>query len=201
MNEKDSIIGDQSRNKAELRREVKARLRQVSDARLAQSLSQVIEHLKEGLVDLGEADCVGLFGGLRGEPDLVKDLGPWLRGRGVATAVFSFGPDGMIPRNVVSEADVQRGSLGVWEPVQARAPSLSPHALTVVLVPGMAFSKSGERLGRGGGYYDRLLNSVGSKARIIGVTIDSLLEDALPMEPHDQRVQEIVTETGWLPCR
>ncbi len=201
MNENDSIIGDQSRNKAVLRREMKGRLREVSDARLAQSLSLVTEHLKEGLADLGEADCVGLFGGLRGEPDLVKDLGPWLRGRGAATAVFSFGPDGMIPRKVVSEADVQRGALGVWEPVPARAPALRTNALTVVLVPGMAFSRSGERLGRGGGYYDRLLHEVGLKARIIGVAIDSLLGDSLPMEPHDQRVQEIVTDSGWISCR
>ena len=64
----------------------------------------------------------------------------------------------------------------------------------VLLVPGLAFDRSGGRLGRGGGYYDRWL------AGFSGVTAalcrDGLLMDAIPRLSHDLAVDLVITETG-----
>lgn len=63
----------------------------------------------------------------------------------------------------------------------------------VVLVPALAVSRGGARLGRGGGYYDRAL--AGCRAPAFAVVFDDEVLDALPVEPHD------ATVTGWLTPR
>jgi 5-formyltetrahydrofolate cyclo-ligase len=67
--------------------------------------------------------------------------------------------------------------------------------LDVILVPALAFDRSGARLGQGGGWYDRVLAET-SHVVAIGVCFDCQLVDAVPVESHDQRVSLIVTEEG-----
>jgi len=61
---------------------------------------------------------------------------------------------------------------------------------SAILIPGRAFDKSGNRLGRGGGYYDRILRDV--KCLKIGVAFNCQLFDSIPVEPHDQKVDIII---------
>ena len=65
-----------------------------------------------------------------------------------------------------------------------------------ILVPGLAFTEDGARLGRGGGYYDRLLASCPGRTRRIGVCFAAQIVSALPIEPHDQRVERVITESS-----
>lgn len=69
---------------------------------------------------------------------------------------------------------------------------LAPASLDVVLVPGVAFTRDGRRLGRGGGYYDRFLTALPPTVHLIGVCHLEQLRDDLPSEPHDVRVHEVV---------
>lgn len=62
----------------------------------------------------------------------------------------------------------------------------------IMLVPGVAFTKAGKRLGRGGGFYDRTLSVAPQCIRIIGICKKSQLLDDLPTEPHDKTVQEVL---------
>jgi 5-formyltetrahydrofolate cyclo-ligase len=64
----------------------------------------------------------------------------------------------------------------------------------LVIVPGLAFTRAGARLGRGGGHYDRLLDGV--EATSLGVAFDIQLVDELPLEPHDRGVDLVVTPSG-----
>jgi 5-formyltetrahydrofolate cyclo-ligase len=66
----------------------------------------------------------------------------------------------------------------------------------VVIVPGLAFTAAGDRLGQGGGWYDRFLATVRSDCVSIGVCFDGQLVDALPVEAHDITVDHVVTERG-----
>jgi 5-formyltetrahydrofolate cyclo-ligase len=61
-----------------------------------------------------------------------------------------------------------------------------------VLVPGLGFDVNGGRLGRGGGFYDRLL-AAGTACRV-GVAFECQVVEALPLEPHDRRMEFIITE-------
>jgi len=88
---------------------------------------------------------------------------------------------------------------GLMEPVGHRLGVAAVAEADVVLVPGLAASTSGERLGRGGGSYDRALARVGA-----GVSIALLLHEdetgvAVPTEGHDRRVTHVVTPAGISP--
>jgi 5-formyltetrahydrofolate cyclo-ligase len=71
-----------------------------------------------------------------------------------------------------------------------------PTAVDVVIVPGVAFTPDGARLGQGGGWYDRFLAEVRPECTSIGVGFDPQVVDVLPTEPHDIRLDCVVTESG-----
>jgi 5-formyltetrahydrofolate cyclo-ligase len=68
--------------------------------------------------------------------------------------------------------------------------------LDLLLVPGLGFAIAGQRLGRGGGYYDRLLTKAGGFK--CGVAFDWQVVANLPLEPHDVLLNCILTPTRWL---
>ena len=87
------------------------------------------------------------------------------------------------------------GKFGVREPAERCAP-VPLNRLDLVLVPGIAFDIRGGRLGRGQGYYDRLLSAVtGLKC---GVAFDEQIVDAVPVGPLDVRLNCILTPTRWI---
>lgn len=68
----------------------------------------------------------------------------------------------------------------------------------VVLVPAVAVDRTGVRLGRGGGSYDRALARVGPAILTAALLYDGELVDSVPAEPHDQRVRAVVTPARGL---
>jgi 5-formyltetrahydrofolate cyclo-ligase len=94
------------------------------------------------------------------------------------------------------------GRFGLLEPV---GPRLGPAAIgtaEAVVVPALAVSRDGVRLGRGGGYYDRALRHARPDAAVVAVVFDDELLDTLPVEPHDHRITAVVTPSGgWLDLR
>ena len=84
------------------------------------------------------------------------------------------------------------GPHGVREP-RGSWPEVVPDSISALIIPGLAFGGQGERLGRGGGFYDRLLASSPSPLRV-GVAPDRLLYPELPVRPWDQPVDIILTE-------
>lgn len=71
-----------------------------------------------------------------------------------------------------------------------------PAAIDLVLVPGVAFTADGWRLGQGGGWYDRFLPMLRPDAVTVGVAFAAQVVDALPVEPHDVRVDLVVTDAS-----
>lgn len=91
--------------------------------------------------------------------------------------------------------DLVAGQFGIREPAQ-HCSSLEMEQFELVLVPGVAFDRQGRRLGRGKGFYDRLLSGAESKA--CGVAFDEQLVEKIPVEAHDRRVQWLLTPTQWI---
>ena len=83
--------------------------------------------------------------------------------------------------------------MGILEPA-AEAPVLSPEELDLILLPCVSASRSGERLGYGGGFYDRYLPK--TKAFRALLIRERLLSDDIPREAHDQPVDAVITEAG-----
>lgn len=90
------------------------------------------------------------------------------------------GPDSLAP-----------GPRGLQQPVEPpRGPGTVARA-DVVLVPALAVDTAGNRLGRGGGSYDRALARVGEQVPVIALLYDAELVDAVPVAPHDQPVRAV----------
>lgn len=77
---------------------------------------------------------------------------------------------------------------------------IEPTVLAAVLVPGLAFDWSGARLGRGAGFYDRFLESVGPRTHLIGVCFAMQVAERVPTESHDRCVATLVHEGGVVTC-
>jgi 5-formyltetrahydrofolate cyclo-ligase len=73
-----------------------------------------------------------------------------------------------------------------------------PDAIDLILVPGLAFSKDRRRLGRGGGFFDRLLGGRASKAFKLGICFSFQIVDVMPAEAHDVIMDAVVTESAAL---
>lgn len=87
----------------------------------------------------------------------------------------------------------ERHRFGFDQPSGA-SPEIDQDEVEIVLVPGMAFDRQGNRLGRGAGYYDRFLARVA--AETVALTTERQILDSVPSESHDVRVDWIATEAG-----
>lgn len=91
--------------------------------------------------------------------------------------------------------DLAPGWRGVLEPVAGlRAEGPDPAAVEVAVIPGVGFDRRGNRLGYGGGHFDRLLARLGPATAVIGVAFEVQVVDDIPTEAHDVPVSVLVTE-------
>lgn len=92
--------------------------------------------------------------------------------------------------------DLRIGAFGILEPPAAGALEAEALGAALVCVPGIAFTPAAARLGRGGGYYDRLLATLSVEAVTAGLGYSFQLIDRLPEQAHDRRLDFIVTESA-----
>jgi 5-formyltetrahydrofolate cyclo-ligase len=86
---------------------------------------------------------------------------------------------------------------GILEPSKELL-AFNINKIDLVLVPGLAFDFSGNRLGRGRGYYDNFLEKCGNNTFLLGIAYDFQIFDAIPAEAHDKKVNGIITEKRLL---
>lgn len=106
---------------------------------------------------------------------------PLCRGNGEMDAVYIPSLDSLKP-----------GRYGIPEPRECDEKAF-PEGLDIIIVPGVAFGLDGTRLGRGAGYYDRFFNRA-EKAKKIALCREAALCETVPTEPHDEKVDIIVSE-------
>lgn len=145
------------------------------------------------------AKSVLLFVPLKDEPDVISLLDEgWRESKLLAVPRFDAGRGEYEAARLSAHSQLVSAQFGVREP-EAGCPAVPLNQLDLVLVPGVAFDLAGRRLGRGKGFYDRLLAKVhGHKC---GVVFEKQLVPELPEEPHDVRVDSILTPTRWLSAR
>lgn len=88
------------------------------------------------------------------------------------------------------ESRLELGSFHIEEPIGDD--TVDPSAIELIIVPAVAYDRKGNRLGRGKGFYDRLLST--TKATRIGVGYEFQLVDEIPVEPHDVPVDMVITQ-------
>jgi 5-formyltetrahydrofolate cyclo-ligase len=115
-----------------------------------------------------------------------------LRARGVAL-VFPRVAGSGLELHRVEPGELVRGAFGLLEPVPG-TPAVPVEAVDLFAVPGVAFDRAGNRLGRGGGHYDCLLARARADARRVGLCYGERLLDELPIDEWDIPMCVVVTE-------
>ena len=87
------------------------------------------------------------------------------------------------------------GRFGIPEP-QPQANLRAIDEIDWILTPGIAFDATGARLGRGGGYYDRLLSIAAKTTTTSAILFDEQWVDEVPVEPHDVRIHALLRPSG-----
>ena len=90
----------------------------------------------------------------------------------------------------LDEAHLRQGPMGILEPAEAEI--VSPKEAEIWLVPGLAFTRNGKRLGYGGGWYDRFLVEAPKDAWKIGIAHAFQVVDDLPSESHDILLSKVI---------
>jgi 5-formyltetrahydrofolate cyclo-ligase len=179
--------------KRELRRELLARRRAMSDATVEGASRAVVATLRR-LPELAGHHRVLLYAA---DPDEIS-----------VDTLVDDPPDGwtvLLPRVVDGEvvvvphvpgAPLTAGFRGIREPSGPPLDAVSTSTtIDAVIVPGVAFTAAGARLGRGAGMYDRLLPLLTAAVRI-GVCMEPFVVSDLALDPHDAAVDVLVTDAS-----
>ena len=179
-------------NKDELREWAVARRRGMDTAtlsrRIAARLSALpeLQQAKRILIYLATPGEINIEGILTAFPAGAKQ---WFAPRCAPKrrlAIHSYTP---------GETTLCQGPFGIREPDAAHSAEAEPETLDIVLVPALLLTLSGERLGYGGGYYDRLLPRLRFDCVTIGALPSALIVPELPQDSWDIRLDRVVSET------
>jgi 5-formyltetrahydrofolate cyclo-ligase len=187
--------------KADLRREIRGRLRALGPAARAEASLHICRAAANHPA-FRQGKRIALFAPLSSEPDihpLIEEA--WAEKKRVVLPFML--EDRAKPEldwhEVAGWADVAaRGPINLREPDPVRCPRIAPVELDCVFVPGVAFDEHGYRLGRGGGFYDAFLAHVPSKTICIGLMFAAQKVERVPRETHDHPLRSVITEEGLL---
>lgn len=153
---------------------------------------EVIAEKFFGLAEYRKATCVLLYLSVGYEVDTYQIVKNALAENKRVCVPRCLGGGVMHAVEITSLEELEPGMYGILEPPK-EAPMILPKQLDLILVPGMAFDRSRNRLGRGAGYYDRYLEQA-PQAVTVGICRTSRLFDTVPCELHDRAVDILITE-------
>lgn len=178
--------------KAEWRKVIKARLGAIPPEQIrSKSLAACRRMIHTP--EFQNARAVMLYLSMPGEPDLQSlAAAAWKDGKNVLLPSVDWGDNSMLPVRVYtldarSDAHIPR------VPQPAAGEPFPIEHIDLIVIPGLAFSRSGHRLGRGKGYYDRFLSRPKVSAIRAAIAFDEQWCAEFPVEPHDIGMQIIVT--------
>lgn len=182
-----------------LRRHYRQRRAQL-DPKLRQAANRAVcRHLIE-FVTSRQARTVAAYAATATEVDLSDWIHAHRQHEGIIALPRVMAAGTMDFYALLQPAPTHRNRYGIAEP-EPTAPQLDPSALDLALVPLVAFDANGQRLGMGGGYYDRYLPRLRPQTLIVGVAYQCQYAAApLPHAAWDVRLHAVVTETGVLEC-
>lgn len=101
--------------------------------------------------------------------------------------------EGLAFRRVLDPDGLRRGAFGILEP-DSSCEAHDPREADLIVIPGVAFDVKGKRIGYGKGYYDKSLHSLEGGGKLVGFCYDFQLVDEITDEPHDVKMDMLITE-------
>ncbi len=184
--------------KADCRVQLRARVAALSPAERQRQSALICTHVRD-LAQFQQAHAAVLYRPLPTEVD-VGALWDWV----VESQRPVFFPQLDTQKRSLRFLQVNRDTqwrqtrLRIWEPVNGTELLDAGLATAAIIVPGLGFTRAGDRIGRGAGYYDRALVAAGLQDRLIriGVGFDEQIVDRLPVGPSDVRMHAVVSASG-----
>ena len=178
--------------KDDLRRALKAERRAVSQAEREKYDAALWEHLTRSRLYQDALNCMTYlaFSWEINTWPLVRQM--WTDGKNVYVPVTKPGRK-LIPTLLTPETKLVKAPFGMEEPQDS--PEVDPAQLDLIIVPGLAFSPEGYRIGFGGGYYDRFLPK--TQGVTVGVCYSQFVR-GLPKDTWDIPVDYVLTELGFM---
>ncbi len=176
--------------KKSLRSELRRQYAELSPEYIAESDAGILENIAD-LPEFLSAKVVFSYFSIGNEPDTHKIIELALK-MGKTVALPLCHGKGIMDAVIVSDLSVLRpGALNIPEPPE-NAEVISPDKIDFAIIPALAYSMDGYRLGQGGGYYDRFLQN--GKFFTAGIARSKFLLESVPFERHDVKICCIITE-------
>jgi 5-formyltetrahydrofolate cyclo-ligase len=180
-------------SKDALRAEARAFLRALPPAERAAAQADIAARVWD-VPEVAAARTLLLYASLP-EEVATDEIAAEARRRGITLVYPRCLPQGLMTLHAVDSASALRpGRFGIREPDVEACPVREVGEIDVALVPGLAWDREGHRLGRGGGYYDRLLAHPDWRGFRCGLFFAAQETPTVPHEPWDIRLDAIVTE-------
>ena len=167
---------------------------QKEDDRLKKS--RVIQEKLFALPEFQRAKVILFYASFKGDVETFKMMEQAQQsGKQIALPRITQDKNNMIPSMVDNlNTDLNTGPYGIQQPKQESARDVALKDLDLVIVPGVAFDKDNNRLGRGAGYYDRFLRNCSAGTPTVGLAFDFQIVDRLPhQQEHDMPVALVIT--------
>lgn len=159
--------------------------------------------IRERLLSLDEfknASVIFFFASFRTEADTAELIKTSLStGKRVVLPKVEKERQELLLYEIRDFGELSPGCMGIPEP-SVHERKMSINDVDLVIIPGAGFDISGNRIGYGGGYYDRLLAGLQKPVPVIAPAYEEQVVDVIPSEPHDIRVQMIVTDSRLIRC-
>ena len=179
-------------NKNELRDRMRQIRRNLTKEEVSQK-SAAIQRQLFGYDKYQQAKTVMLYLSAFKEPSTAEILKDALESKKRVVVPVSNTDTETLTLSYISDiSDLKQGAYGILEPEIIR--KAKAEDIDMILVPGIAFDKSGNRMGFGKGYYDKLLCKCG--AQKIALCYEFQLMDKIPVKEHDVPMNTIITEDG-----
>jgi len=180
-----------SEQKQELRQAILERIQHMNEQSKAAESRSIVRRILEVLPADG---TICAFVPMKTEPD-IRPLLEQLLQSGRLLFLPSFDGRHLVMRKIETLSDLIQSTFGIPEPPPA-CPPLDPKKPAVVLIPGRAFDRTGKRLGRGNGGYDRWITAhrkENGQSLYYGVAFECQIVSEVPVEEHDAHVDRVIT--------
>jgi 5-formyltetrahydrofolate cyclo-ligase len=177
--------------KAALRRDIRKKIRGMDSGSVRVSNAAIFKRVTELLPEYQSANVIFGFVGTVAEIDTRPIIERALASGKIVCVPLCIGPGIMETRAITGMNELEAGAYGILEP-RADCPTIDAEKIELALVPCISCDRNCDRLGQGGGFYDRFMEH--GRFPKIALCREALLLDKVPTEPWDLPVDAVVTE-------